>query len=93
MNWNYWREWLKYAGLRSIRTFAQSMLAFIGSEAILLNEVNWIAALSAGGLGAVLSLLMALTGLPEMRPPDTGFHGEPAYTEDTEPDPDWDESK
>lgn len=91
MNWkNYWRYWIKAAGLRGLRTFAQSMLAFIGSEAILLNEINWIAALSAGALGAVLSLLMALaTGLPELKPPD---NGSPAYDEKVD-DPDWDETK
>ena len=61
-----WKTWLKAAGIRAIRTFAQSMLAFIGSDALLIGSVNWLAALSAGAMGAVLSILMALTGLPEV---------------------------
>lgn len=88
-----WKAWIKAAGIRAIRTFAEAMLAYIGTGALVLNDVNWLAALSAGALGAIMALLLALAGLPELRPPDTGFHGEPAYTENVEPDPDWDESK
>lgn len=61
-----WREWLKAAVIRAIRTFAESMLAYIGTGAIVLNDVNWLAALSAGGMGFVLAILIALTGLPEV---------------------------
>lgn len=59
------KEFWKATGIRMIRTFAEAMLSYIGTAA-LLSEVNWIGALSAGGMGAVLALLMALaTGLPE----------------------------
>ena len=52
--------------MRAVRTFAESMLAFIGTGAIVLKDVDWLAALSAGGLGFVLAILMALaTGIPE----------------------------
>ena len=61
-----WRKWAKAALIRAIRTFAEAMLAYIGTGAIVLNDVNWLAALSAGGLGAVTSFLLALTGLPEV---------------------------
>ncbi len=57
---------LKAMGIRALRTFAQSMLAYIGTSAMLLSDVNWLAALSAGAMGAVLSALMALAGLPEV---------------------------
>ena len=59
-------EWLKAAGIRAVRTFAEAMLAYIGTGAVVLGDVNWIAALSAGGMGAVISILMALAGLPEV---------------------------
>lgn len=59
-------EWLKAAGIRAIRTFAEAMLAYIGTGVVGLTDVNWIAALSAGGMGAVISILMALAGLPEV---------------------------
>ena len=48
-----------------MRTFAEAMLAYIGTGAMVLGDVNWPAALSAGGLGAVIAVLMALAGLPE----------------------------
>ena len=55
--------------IRMIRTFAQSAIAYIGTGAVVLNDVNWIGVLSAGAMGAALSFLMALAGLPEV--PDT----------------------
>lgn len=66
------RAWLKAALIRAIRTFAEAMLAYIGTGAVVLGDVNWIAALSAGGFGFVTALLLALTGLPEVeqKPPD-----------------------
>lgn len=59
-------EWLKAALIRAVRTFAESMLAYIGTGAIVLGDVNWLAALSAGGFGFVTAILLALTGLPEV---------------------------
>ena len=61
-----WKEWARAAGIRAIRTFAEAMLAYIGTGAVVLGDVNWIAALSAGGFGAVTALLLALAGLPEL---------------------------
>ena len=65
-----WKEWAKAAIIRGIRTFAEAMLAYIGTGKIVLGEVNWLAALSAGGFGFVTAILLALTGLPEVKPPD-----------------------
>ena len=59
------KRWARAAGLRAVRTFAESMLAYIGTGAMLLGDVNWLGALSAGALGAVTALLLALAGLPE----------------------------
>ena len=71
----YWKEWAKAAGIRAIRTAAEAMLAYIGTGALVLGDVNWIAALSAGAMGAVTAVLLALAGLPEVKlnkvaPPD-----------------------
>ena len=60
-------EFWKAALIRAIRTFAESMLAYIGTGAIVLKDVDWIAALSAGGLGFVIAVLLALAGLPEVK--------------------------
>ena len=59
-------EWWKAAGIRAIRTFAESMLAYIGTGALVLQDVNWMAALSAGAMGSVIALLLAIAGLPEV---------------------------
>ena len=57
--------WMK-ALVRAIRTFAESALAYIGTGAVVLGDVNWIGVLSAGGFGFVTSTLLAMaTGLPE----------------------------
>lgn len=59
-------EWLKAALIRAVRTFAESMLAYIGTGALVLQDVNWLAALSAGAMGSVIAILLALAGLPEV---------------------------
>ena len=63
-----WKAWLKAALIRAIRTFAEAMLAYIGAGALVLNDVNWIAALSAGAMGFICAILLALAGLPEVKP-------------------------
>lgn len=60
------KKWLKAAGIRAIRTFAEAALAYIGTGAVVLGDVNWLAALSAGLMGAVVAMLIALAGLPEV---------------------------
>ena len=62
----YWVCWLKAASVRAIRTFAEAALAYIGTSATVLGDVNWIGVLSAGAFGAVTVMLLALTGLPEV---------------------------
>ena len=63
-----WKDWAQKALIRAIRTFAEAMLAYIGTGAVVLGDVNWIAALSAGGMGFVMAWLLALAGLPEEEP-------------------------
>ena len=68
-----WKKWAYAALIRAIRTFAEAALAYIGTGKIVLGEVNWLAALSAGALGFVMAWLLALAGLPEVekqQPPD-----------------------
>lgn len=61
-----YKAWAKAALIRAARTFAESMLAYIGTGAVVLGDVNWIAALSAGAFGFVVAILLALAGLPEV---------------------------
>lgn len=73
MNNRDWKAWAKAALIRAIRTFAEAMLAYIGTGAVVLGDVNWLAALSAGAFGFVTAILIALAGLPEeeiTKPPE-----------------------
>ena len=65
MNTN-WKKWAAAALIRAVRTFAEAMIAYIGTGAVVLGDVNWLAALSAGAFGFVLAILLAMTGLPEV---------------------------
>ena len=60
-----WKTWLKAAGVRAIKTIAQTAVATIGTSAAL-GEVNWIMVASAAALAGVLSLLTSVAGLPEV---------------------------
>ena len=63
-----WKNWAKAALIRAIRTFAEAALAYIGTGAVVLGDVNWLAALSAGAMGFIMAWLLALAGLPEVKP-------------------------
>lgn len=67
-----WKKWAYAALIRAIRTFAEAALAYIGTGAVVLGDVNWLAALSAGALGFIMAWLLALAGLPEVKPPEPG---------------------
>ena len=69
-----WKIWLKAAGIRAVKTVAQTAVATIGASAVL-SEVDWIVVASASALAGVLSLLTSIAGLPEL--PDTDGDGFP----------------
>ena len=61
-----WKEFMRAALIRAVRTFAQTAIATIGTTAVI-SEVNWLTVLSASALAALLSILTSLaTGLPEV---------------------------
>lgn len=59
------KEWIKAAGIRALKTVAQTAIATIGTTA-LITEVNWGVVAAAAALAGVLSLLTSLAGLPEL---------------------------
>ena len=64
------------AGIRALRTFAQGMIGAIGTSAVGVTQVDWLGAASIGLTAAIVSILMALAGLPEVdelpSPPEDG---------------------
>ena len=59
------KTWLKAAGIRSLKTFAQTAVAMI-ITATAMGDVDWMRALSVCGLAAILSIFTSLAGLPEV---------------------------
>ena len=60
-----WKQWLKAAGVRAVKTVAQTAVATIGASAVI-SEVDWIMVVSASLLAGVVSLLTSIAGLPEV---------------------------
>lgn len=60
------KDWFKAAGIRAIKTVAQTAVATIGT-AVAMGDVNWVLVASASALAGVLSLLTSIAGLPEIQ--------------------------
>jgi len=60
-----WGKWFKAAGVRAIKTVAQTAVATIGTSAVM-GDVNWVMVGSASLLAGILSLLTSVAGLPEV---------------------------
>ena len=62
---NNFSNWIKAAGVRAIKTVAQTAVATIGTS-VALGDVNWIMVASSAALAGILSLLTSVAGLPEL---------------------------
>lgn len=60
------KSWIKCAGIRALKTVAQTAVATIGTTAVM-SEVDWTVVLSASVLAGILSLLTSMAGLPEIK--------------------------
>lgn len=61
-----WKLWFKAAGIRAIKTVAQTAAATIGTSAVI-GDVNWIMVGSSALLAGILSMLTSVAGLPEVK--------------------------
>lgn len=73
MEWLKDKKWWSMALGRAIRTVAQSALAYIGTSATVMHDVNWIMVISAGVFGGVVSILTSIAvGMPEYKEENNG---------------------
>ena len=68
------KQWLKCATVRAVKTIAQTAVSTIGVTAMM-NEVNWVAVVSASLLSGILSMLNSISGLPEVKEDTTNAKG------------------
>ena len=69
------KAWWRAAGIRAIKTAAQTAVALIGTGAVGFTDLDWARIASVAGVAAVLSLLTSVAGLPEVQPePDETKH-------------------
>ena len=61
-----WKTWIRAAGIRAVKTVAQTAVGVIGAGA-LITEVNWPTVVSSAALAGVVSLLTSVAGLPEVK--------------------------
>lgn len=59
------KKWLKAAGVRAVKTMAQTAVAMIGTS-VVLDDVNWVGVVSSTVLAGILSMLTSVAGLPEV---------------------------
>ena len=61
-----WGKWFKAAGIRALKTVAQTAVGMLSGDLIGILEVNWVSVLSVSATAGILSLLTSLAGLPEV---------------------------
>lgn len=64
--WEKFKKWISAAGIRAIRTFAQTAASLI-TVGTVMSEINWTMIFSSAGVAAIYSLLTSIGGLPEIK--------------------------
>ena len=60
-------KWLKAAGVRTVKTMAETALAIIGTNTVGITDVDWVGVISACALSGVITVLTCVKGLPELK--------------------------
>ena len=64
---NYWKHWLKTAGIRALKTVAQTAVGMLTGNMVGIMDVDWLAVISVAAMAGIVSLLTSITGLPELK--------------------------
>lgn len=62
----YWKNWIKAAGIRAVKTVAQTAVGMLSGEMLGIMDADWLAVLSVSAMAGVVSLLTSVAGLPEV---------------------------
>ena len=63
---NYWKNWAKAAGIRAVKTVAQTAVGMLSGSVIGILDADWLAVASVSAMAGVVSLLTSVAGLPEV---------------------------
>lgn len=63
----YWSKWIKAAGMRAVKTVAQTAVGMLSGEMLGIMDADWLAVLSVSAMAGVVSLLTSVAGLPELK--------------------------
>lgn len=69
MGKSYWLQWIKYTGIRTLKTIAEVMIGFLSGNAFGVTDVDWIGALSVSAVAGVVCILSCIVSLPELDKP------------------------
>lgn len=69
-NKEYWSKWVKAAGIRAVKTAAETAISLIGADAVNIVSLNWINIAGVCATAGIVSLLVSLKGLPEVKVPE-----------------------
>ena len=68
-NKEYWIQWIKAAGIRALKTIAQTALGMI-TVGMAIQDINWLVVASVSAVAGIYSLLTSIAGIPEVEKPD-----------------------
>lgn len=66
MNKNYWMNWIKAAGIRALKTVAQTAVGMLTGNMVGIMDVDWVAVASVSAMAGIVSVLTSVAGLPEV---------------------------
>lgn len=67
MDNNYWKTWIKAAGIRAVKTVAQTAVGMLTGNMVGIMDVDWVAVASVSAMAGIVSVLTSVAGLPEVK--------------------------